>query len=159
MAVQDTSREAFELVRQACGPDEQTVFEILEEIGPAHDRRILEALNQKESFKPKNARRTWTINSVTGRRNGLVDKRFVFDIGSWRGQWYGAKKTYHFWRAAGDCRQPAGWQLVRTPGFTDAERREMVLKISNQREAEDTEKKIINNQPSTINHSLCGRLF
>lgn len=132
MTVKDTSREAFERVRQVCGPDEQAVFEILSEIGPAHDRRILEALNQKEAFKPKNTRRIWTINSVTGRRNGLIDKRLVYDIGSWQGIWCGHKKTYHFWRASGDARDPAGWQLVRKPGFTDAERQAMRESIINQ---------------------------
>ncbi len=151
MTVKDTSREAFERVRQICGPDEQAVFEILSEIGPAHDRRILEALNQKESFKSKKDRRIWTINSVTGRRNGLIDKQLIFDIGSWRGSWYGQKKTYHFWRVCGDTRQPAGWQLVREPGFTDAERQQMREK-SNQ-EARDLVRTIENE------NGISGRLF
>ena len=73
MTVRDTSREAFEVVREKLGADQSAVLAVLDEIGPADDRRILEALNQKEAadYKPKAARRTWTINIVTPRRGEL----------------------------------------------------------------------------------------
>ena len=75
MSVRDTSMEAYyREVKPRLGADEQAVFEILYELGPCHDLRILEALNQKEMYKPRADRRTWTINSVTGRRHGLVNR-------------------------------------------------------------------------------------
>jgi hypothetical protein len=112
MTVRDTSLMAFEELLKRLEPAEQAVFEILEEIGPACDRRILEALNQKEekSLKPKHLRRYWEINQVCGRRNGLVNLGVIRDMGIYVGIWYGKKKKYHFWKVAGDIRQPAGWE-------------------------------------------------
>ena len=112
MAVRDTCLIAFEQIREQVGPDEMAVYEVLAEIGPAHDRRILEALNQKEKQKPPGVRREWQINQVTGRRNGLLLKRLIVDMGSFRGIWCGEKKTYHFWRITGEWRTPAGWEKV-----------------------------------------------
>jgi len=118
VAVRDTSIEAFyKEVKPRLATDEQAVFEILYELGPSHDRRILEALNQKEAFKPRAIRRTWEINAVTGRRNGLLSKcclmgaGVVIDLGKFRGIWCGRPKTYHFWSIRGDSRGvPPGWE-------------------------------------------------
>jgi len=121
MAVRDTSIEAFYgEVRPRLGADEQAVFEILYELGPCHDRRILEALNQKERRKPRVIRRRWEINAVTGRRNGLMSRGMllgagaVVDLGKFRGTWLGRPKTYHFWSIRGDDRRPAGWKEVES---------------------------------------------
>ena len=116
MPVRDTSRMALEENAERLGADEQAVFAILCEIGPAHDRRILEALNQKEAvtLKPKKQKRKWEIMSVTGRRNKLVMLGVVEDIGSFKGQWNGKNKTYHFWRVRHDQRDPVGWVKIET---------------------------------------------
>ncbi len=114
-AVKDTSLLALEKVNKRLEPDQQAVLEILEEIGPAHDLRILEALNQKEqrSLKPRDLKRHWKINQVTARRHELVNiHRIVKDIGVYRGTWEDEKKTYHFWAVQGDYRQPAGWERL-----------------------------------------------
>ena len=110
MMVRDTSLLALEKIKEKLGHDEQLVFEILLELGPCHDRRILEALNQKESMKPRLQRRSWEINSVTGRRNGLVAMEKVRDLGPYKGVWNGVVKTYHFWKVNSDARAvPPGW--------------------------------------------------
>jgi len=114
-AVQDTSLIALEKVNKRLEPDQQAVIELLEEIGPAHDLRIKEALNQKEqkAMKPREFKRHWEINQVTARRNELVKLGIVRDIGRFKGMWNDEKKEYHFWAAQGDYRCPAGW--VRQP--------------------------------------------
>ena len=123
MTVRDTSIEAFyKEVKPCLATDEQAVFEILYELGPCHDRRILEALNQKEAFKPKAIRRRWEINAVTGRRNGLLSRGWlmgagvVIDLGKFRGTWRDRSKTYHIWAIRGDGRRPVGWEKVEACG-------------------------------------------
>ena len=115
MAVRDTSLIALERIKDKLEPDEQAVFEILLELGPTHDRRILEALNQKEkaTLKPKKQKRRWEINSVTGRRNALLGMGAIDDLGPHRGTWHGAPKTYHIWRLRGDLRELIGWKPVK----------------------------------------------
>ncbi len=115
--VRDTSLIAYyEKVRKSLEPDEDAVFAILLEIGPAHDRRILEALNQKEqkTRKPKRQKRKWEINQVTARRNRLLGKGVIEDLGTHDGRWHDKVKTYHIWRVRFDKRQPIGW--VKLPG-------------------------------------------
>ncbi len=115
MPVRDTSLIALERIKNKLEPDEQAVIEILEEMGPTHDRRILEALNQKEqaTLKPKRQKRKWEINSVTARRNHLLNMGLIIDLGSHKGTWHGDKKTYHIWRLGGDIREPIGWKPVK----------------------------------------------
>ncbi|MGA1979492.1 MAG: hypothetical protein ABSG99_02850 [Sedimentisphaerales bacterium] len=119
-AVKDTSLMALEKVNRRLEPDQLAVLELLEEIGPAHDLRLLEALNQKEqkSLKPREFRRAWKINQVTARRNELVKLGLIRDIGMYNGFWEGRAKTYHFWMVQGDYRCPAGW--VRQPDRSHA---------------------------------------
>jgi hypothetical protein len=114
-AVKDTSLIALEKVNKRLEPDQLAVIELLEEIGPAHDLRIKEALNQKEqrAQKPREFKRHWEINQVTARRNELVKLGLVRDIGRFSGIWNDKKKEYHFWAVQGDYRCPAGW--VRQP--------------------------------------------
>ena len=114
MAVRETSLMALEQVQKRLEPDQWAVFEILTEIGPAHDRRILEALNQREqkTLKPKRFKRRWEINQVTPRRNELVKMRLIRDIGTFSGYWRSDKKTYHFWAVQGDERELVGWERL-----------------------------------------------
>lgn len=114
MPVRETSKIALEKIKGKIGADEQVVFELLLELGPTHDRRILEALNQKErkSKKPKSQQRTWEIMSVTGRRNRLLGRGFIRDLGPHKGSWHGKSKKYHIWAVVGDDRDPAGWTPV-----------------------------------------------
>jgi len=115
MAVRDTSLIALERIKDRLEPNQQAVYEILLELGPTHDRRILEALNQKEqvTLKPKAKKRTWEINSVTARRNDLLNMGLIIDLGSHKGTWRGDNKTYHIWRITGDDRQPIGWKPMK----------------------------------------------
>jgi len=115
MTVRDTSLLALEEIAEKLGPDESAVLAILDEIGPASDKRILEALNQKEqvTFKPKHLKRIWRINSVTGRRNTLVNKYgVVVDLGVFKKN---GQRAVHLWRSRGDNRRPEqfGFKLVR----------------------------------------------
>jgi len=48
MPVRDTSKLSFEGIRERFGPDQGAVLAVLEEIGPASDKQILDALNYKE---------------------------------------------------------------------------------------------------------------
>lgn len=51
MPVRDTSLMALEELKSRLEPNQWKVYEIISEIGPAHDQRILEVLNQKEQGK------------------------------------------------------------------------------------------------------------
>lgn len=114
MVIRETSLMALEQVQKRLEPDQWAVFEILAEIGPAHDRRILEALNQREqkTLKPKRFKRKWEINQVTARRNELVKMGLIRDIGAFSGYWHSDKKTYHFWAVQGDERELVGWERL-----------------------------------------------
>jgi len=135
---------AFEVKLKNIEPDEQAVFELLLEIGPACDRRILEALNQKESRRliHQSCRRRWEINQVCGRRNGLVKLGVVRDMGFYSGTWYGKKKRVHFWKVAGDIRKPPdGWtkyegkvaKKYRPPLKEEVKSKEMTVREAAQR--------------------------
>lgn len=115
MPVRDTSKEALEKIQQRLPRIAQRVFKAILEIGPTHNNRILEYLNQKEAatLKPKYLKRKWQINQICGRVNELVHTYcIVEDLGPHRGTWYGEKKTYHLWRVIGDERRPIGWISV-----------------------------------------------
>ena len=115
MTVRDTSREALEKIQPKLPRITQRVFEVILEIGPTHNNRILEYLNQKEqaTLKPKYLKRKWQINQVCGRVNELVHTYcIVEDLGPHRGAWYGEKKTYHLWRVIKDERRPIGWMPI-----------------------------------------------
>ena len=109
MTVVDTSMEAFENIKAHLEPSQSQVLVAIDELGPTHDRRILEYLNQREMQKPRRFRKKWEINQVTARRNRLVQLDVVVDMGPYSGLWNGRNKTYHFWRARGEFREPTGW--------------------------------------------------
>jgi acyl-CoA synthetase (AMP-forming)/AMP-acid ligase II len=90
---------------------EDRLLAILEEIGPADDLRICEALNQKEAktIKPKYLKHLWPINEVTPRRGELVGMRLVEDMGKF--QHPDRRCPIHLWRVCGDKRGPAGYWI------------------------------------------------
>ena len=111
MPVRETSKIALEKLKES--PVTQKIFKAILEIGPTHNNRILEFLNQKESFKPRGQRRYWQINQVCGRVHDLIHiYSLVRDLGPHRGRWHGQPKTYHLWVVAGDDREPVGWNPV-----------------------------------------------
>jgi len=113
MGVDETSKEAYEKIRPYLGSDQRAVYEIIAETGPVHDRRILEAINQKEAatLKPRELKRTWEINEIAGRRNELKTKGCIWFLGRFRGLWHGKPKLYKFYSVKGDSRSPEdfGW--------------------------------------------------
>jgi hypothetical protein len=116
MSVQETSKIAFEKLKDS--PTTQKIFEAILDIGPTHNNRILEYLNQKESFKPRGQRRKWQINQVCGRVHDLIHLHSVVrDLGPHKGRWHGKPKTYHLWIVAGDVRKPVGWRPVPKDGL------------------------------------------
>lgn len=113
MSVQDTSKIALEKIRDKLPAITQKVFDVILDIGPTHNNRILEYLNQKESLKPRNQRRYWQINQVCGRVNDLVHiYRIVRDLRSHSGKWHGEPKKYHIWAVIGEDRKPVGWTPI-----------------------------------------------
>jgi hypothetical protein len=109
MPVRETSCEALIINRDHLEPNQDAVLAILEEIGPADDLRICEALNQKEAktIKPKYLKHYWSINEVTPRRGELVGMRLVEDMGKF--QHPDRRCAVHIWRVCGDKREPAGY--------------------------------------------------
>ena len=111
MSVTQTSREAFEKLGSKLIGHQSAVFEALADIGPAHNARILEYLNQKAKVNRREP--TWQINQITGRVRELVDyHNIVEELGTFEGLWHGTKKRYDFRRVRGDMREPAGWVKV-----------------------------------------------
>lgn len=111
MPVRETSKITVEKLKEK--PKTQKVFEAILELGPTHNNRILEFLNQKESFKPRGQRRYWQINQVCGRVHDLVNKDCVVrDLGPHKGRWHGQPKTYHLWAVIGENQKPAGWTPI-----------------------------------------------
>lgn len=113
MPVDETSKEAYDKISPYLGVDQQAVYDIIAETGPTHDRRILEAINLKEAvtLKPRELKRTWEINEVSGRRNELHTKGCLWFLGRFRGLWHGKPKLYKFYSVKGDSRSPEdfGW--------------------------------------------------
>ncbi len=110
--VRDSSRQVLDDKRPALERLEQQVYQLLLDEGPMHDRRLLEALNQREMQKPKSLRHTWGIDCVTPRRYYCITKGWAEDLGLHRGLWEGKVVKKHIWRAKYDTRLPAGWTLV-----------------------------------------------
>ena len=105
----ETSILAFEKIKGSLEPLEQEVWLALLELGPTHDLRLQEYLQQREKQKPRRDRRQWKINVVTARRGGLCNKGQVRLFGLYKGQWNDEKKVYRIWGLTNDAREPAGW--------------------------------------------------
>lgn len=156
--VRDTSLLSFyDKIRRGLGPDEQRVFELLLELGPMHDRRLLEAMNQRElaTLKPKRQKRIWDINQITGRRNGLLGKGALEDLGAHRGRWHGQKKVYHIWRIKHDARQPIGWTKVPEKDLPTQQKGPAVVR----RQREDRIRRVERPILRTLQVSEAGRVL
>lgn len=120
MTVRDTSKEAFG--KLAGDPDSDRpgakarlrdkVFAAVVEIGPVHNLRLLEYLQQKEKQKPKAGCIEWTPSNCWPRVTWLASNGHVKDLGAFRGSWRGKKKTLHFWYVSGQLKDIPGWKKV-----------------------------------------------
>ena len=128
MSYKDTSKEAFDgiTVTGARETLEQMVFAAVLMIGPVHNLRLLEYLQQREKQRPKKHRITWTTNNAWPRVTQLVALGRLRDLGTFRGVWCGRKKTLHFWAAGGQSETDieAGWEkvkkrIIHTPGVPE----------------------------------------
>lgn len=145
MTVRDTSRLSFEEKRKNLGPDQDAVFSILEEIGPADDKGIHEALNQKEqkTLKPKKLRRIWGINEISPRRGELHNLRLIKDLGVFKH--HERKRQVHLWCISGDNRQPvSSW--IKQPN----NRKPVKLPCINKTKKKDYTKTGISSEPAFI---------
>jgi hypothetical protein len=110
--VRETSIKALRENRIKLGHSQMEVFRAFLELGPMHDARIYEYLEQREKLKPRKLKRhKWENSNICGRRNQLIGKGVMVDLGSYRGIWNGERKTYHLWAVWNDERPvPAGWE-------------------------------------------------
>lgn len=114
MNVRDTSQRAFDELTGtgAKATLRAGVFAAICEIGPVHNLRLLEYLQQKEKLKRRADRIDWTRSNCWPRVTYLVSHGAVKDLGSFSGSWYDQKKTLHFWAVSGQSNIPAGWEKV-----------------------------------------------
>jgi len=117
MPIRDTSREAFEQLAGSGAKEtlRELVFAAVLDIGPVHNLRLLEYLQQREKQKLKKGRITWTTNNAWPRVTYLVAMGSLRNLGTFRGVWEGKKKTLHFWAAGGQGENdiPPGWVKVK----------------------------------------------
>jgi len=109
--------DAFDslLVSGRIETDEDRVFAVLEEIGPADDKRILWAIQAKikGTYWPAGIKKAylekWAINAVTGRRNGLMTKNphLLEDCGIYKHR--DRIRPVHVYRIRGDKREPGNY--------------------------------------------------
>ncbi|HEG43271.1 MAG TPA: hypothetical protein ENH94_04395 [Phycisphaerales bacterium] len=115
MAVTDTSREAYDKVMANPDRDLAEVLAMIEELGPCHNNRILEALQQADKGRARKKRRgcAWVSNSCWPRVYDLMILKVVVDMGRYRGVWDGRNVSFNFRRVSGDDRGvPPGWEKV-----------------------------------------------
>jgi len=111
MTVQESSKMALEEYREILNGDKQAVFEAIVDLGPVHNKKLLEYLNQREMQKPKHLRRKpegWHMNMINGRTNDLIAMKAIVDRGVWKVVWYGREKKYVHWSVWGETRQVPG---------------------------------------------------
>ena len=115
MSVTETSREAYEKVMAHPDRDLAEVLAMIEELGPCHNNRILEALQQAEKQRPRKKRRgcPWVSNNAWPRVTELMIMGVVVNMGQYRGVWNGRNVSFNFRRVAGEDRAvPPGWVKV-----------------------------------------------
>ena len=115
MAVTEASREAYERVRDDLNHSQAAVLAMIEELGPCHNNRLLEALQQADKAKPRRQRRpvAWVSNNAWPRVTELMMLRVVVNMGKFRGVWNGRACSMNFHRVSGDDRSvPPGWVKV-----------------------------------------------
>jgi len=119
MTVRDTSKDAFDkllgdpdaVAPGAVGTLRDRVFAAIVEIGPVHNLRLLEYLQQKEKQKPKADRIDWTRSNCWPRVTWLASHNHVHDLGAFCGSWKGKKKNLHLWCVSGQSKNiPPGWK-------------------------------------------------
>lgn len=118
MTTRDTSLSAFlELIESGARHTLQTeVYRAILSIGPVHNMRLLEYLQQKEKVnKPKEKRIAWTRSNCWPRVTDLVSIGAVIDAGRYRLDWLGKNKTLHVWYvASANTEIPSSWKKVET---------------------------------------------
>lgn len=116
MTTRDTSLAAFlELIESGARHTLQTeVYRAIVAIGPVHNMRLLEYLQQKEKVNKKPAARiVWTRSNCWPRVTGLVSMGAVIDAGRYRLDWLGKNKTLHVWYvASANTEIPSSWKKV-----------------------------------------------
>lgn len=124
MTVRGTSLVALEENKISLGHDQQIVYELLIEMGPMSDNQMLETLRFREMGKPRDLQHKWEKSDITGRRNQLVNKGAVQDLGAYFG-WVdfpnGRRriKKHHFWAVNYESKPiPFGWYetIEEVPG-------------------------------------------
>jgi len=110
MPVRSTSKDALEIIRPNLPASMQPIYDCLDDLGPCHDNRILEYLQQKQKQKPSKDRKRWRITGVNARRNDLINRGEVLCLGKFEGKWEGQSKKYLFHGLKIDSRPvPPGW--------------------------------------------------
>ncbi len=112
MSVTETSIEVLDKVRGSLNRDQRIVLAMIEELGPCHNNRILEALQQADRAKKRVDRRSvgWVSNNAWPRVYDLLLVGVVIDMGKYKGVWDGRNVSFNFRRIAGDARAvPPGW--------------------------------------------------
>lgn len=117
MTVTATSREAYEKRYGKLNTDLDAVYCMIEQLGPTHNNRILEALQQaqKKLLRDQRRKTEWVSNNVWPRVNNLINiQRLVVDMGRYRGRWKNRNVSFNFRRVVGDMREPdpAQWEKV-----------------------------------------------
>ncbi len=116
MTVTETSREAYESITECLGNAQSEVLAMIECLGPCHNNRILEALQQADRARPRNQRRgvPWVSNNCWPRVTELMMLKVVVNMGKFQGRWSGRAVSMNFRRVSGDQRLiPAGWVRVQ----------------------------------------------
>ncbi len=121
--IRETSKLAFDAISAGPAGGVKTrlrdlVLASIIEIGPVHNLRLLEYLQQKEKLKKKADRIEWTRSNCWPRVSDMTAiGGAVTDLGAFRGTWRGKKKTLHFWAVSGQSNKiPPGWEkLDRKP--------------------------------------------
>lgn len=139
VTVRNTSMLSFDEKRKNLCPDQDAVISILEEIGPADDKRICEALNQKgqKTCKSKRLKRIWGINEVSPRRGELENLRLIEDLGIFKHP--ERKRQVHLWRVSGNNSEPvSSWikqpnkrEPVKLPRAADIKRKDYTVAFVN----------------------------
>ncbi len=117
--VDPNSIAEFKRIRRHLARLEAVVWRAILDLGPTHDLRLQEYLEQAESLKRKKYRRQWPINVVTGRRYKLALKGHIIFSGYYRCVWNGKTKVRKFWALSADKREPAGCEKL-TPEEVEA---------------------------------------
>ena len=119
--VTESSRKAYEKRYGKLNADYDAVYNMIEQLGPCHNNRILEALQQAQKRMAVKDRRAtvWVSNNVWNRVNELINKLgLVRDLGRHKGVWQGRNVSFNFRKIVGDMAQvgdtqeSAGWERL-----------------------------------------------